>query len=242
MSYKLDLNSIQVNVPYFSRRIDHAPSSARVEFLQGLIHEYAHATSMNELRLEHSEHTDAKSAIRLDRSGFDHRFVTLKKSSAPDSGDYEKLSVFSLLNEGITERISHEVLIEYLHRTPQSEVDLPAAQDLIIDDMQNGKDAYAAARHFLIALTTALSEESGVPEDVVWRGFVRHYYDGEMRSDELMTLLNDTFGSDFGRTLMNVKNGTDIRELALSFPKISQHYPDTTRRWLAYLDVTHGAK
>ncbi len=156
-----------------------------------------------------------------------------------------KLRLFRLFNEGITDQIAHEVLLEYLRRVPHTAS--PAVYKRIsllslANNIQSGSSAYDAARHMVMALVGAIAQDVGVTEDVVWRGFVRHYYSGEITPGDFIALLAESFGVEFVERLAQAQNGTDLRELALSVRKISTHYPDVAKKWIDHLHLSRGAQ
>jgi hypothetical protein len=173
--------------------------------------------------------------------GLETNFYTTSATASLSEKKYTQVQVFRLLNEGITERISHEVLLEYLKRTSSKlSEDRLIAESHIEDDMRAGKsDDYAWARHLLVTITSALAEAVGLPEEVVWGGFVRHYYAGDLKAFDLMELLNDAFGADFGRRLMRVENGADIKNLIDGHPTVREHFLTTDRAqvWLRHLNI-----
>lgn len=241
MAYNTFSNSIGVNTPYFDARFREHEEHILATFSRLYIHEQTHASGVVGCVVleEGGGGQEENTEIRIG-TGFD---VMYKKMSSRTGDGYGESRIFELFNEGITERISDEVFLEYVRRTaPEWIGGVSEAASLIESTMLHDRTSYGAARHFLMALTSALAEGVGVPEDVVWRGFVRQYYSGELRQDEIIDLLDRTFGPEFSHTLMNVKSAADIRELALKFPAISAQYPGIAERWLERLHIARGAK
>ncbi len=244
MAYTQSQNTIKVNVPYFDERFkdENMPDkNVEAHFLQGIIHEYSHAVGVGECIIANDVETSTSVSYLL--SGVSRQYNVEETTLDGTIKTKNKSLAFRMLDEGITERLSQEILIEYLKRTEyKMPYDLKSVYENIRHEMKTEKEGYAPIRHLLMAFTNALAIEAGVPEDVVWNGMVREYFAGELYSSELIDLFNETFGSDFGRRLMNVQDGTDIRELALAFPKISVHYPETAKRWLDHLKIPYNAK
>ena len=146
-----------------------------------------------------------------------------------------------MLEEGMTDKIALEVYLEYTRRHPNAVRPLVAKASLTVPE-KGGTMSYDVARRVVTAMTMAIAKETGVPEDVVWRGFVKQYFSGEARAIELYEMFSEMFSKDFVEKLGNASDGPDLYELLLANRKVGEHYPDAAKKWLEHLDISRGAK
>jgi hypothetical protein len=252
MSYEPAHNVIFINLRYFDTRFKSAEgdiilrrSIIRPEFVQTFLHEFTHVVGAVRVDKKKVETNDAIHERELYRMGVDSRSISSvfdKKAGSYASLDVFK--VFELLNEGITEYVSYEVLLEYTRRSGKELFDMSTSnpnEAYVTQKTLSNRNNYDAARHFMLALVGAIAKDTGVSEDLVWRGFVRQYYSGELSAIEFVELLNDMFGEAFVDTLATAQDGTTLRELALSNARISAEYPGAAQKWLDRMHVTRGA-
>lgn len=244
--YKMIANVVLLNGKNYAKLFSKEGSDSiliYIQFLQGISHEFSHVTAQSECVLREGKDQDDVSVSASRYVGGLHAKYT-KMRDVSDIYDRKDVEAFSLLNEGITERISHEVLSEYIRRVPVASVDNMqqiVGLSLEIDLKDPLEKGYAIPRLLLVALTSVIAESTGVSESLVWRGFVQQYYAGELKPDQIADLLDDTLGKGFGRRLAFAKNKADLRELVLSSESVSDKYLEAAERWLALLKVTRGA-
>lgn len=246
MSYNAVLNSVQINISYFDRLLQSEPEVlVEAEFLRTLFHEFAHATGRVDVRWNHTANAVIKQSTIITRTGFDVDAVVSTRVGREFGGKVTKIDAFTLFNEGITEHISHEVVQEYLRRTPHgpNPHSLHNASSIDIEtQVESGRSDYDEAGHIVVSIAGALANDAGVSEETIWRGLVRQYYSGEMTSREVGDLLDEAFGVEFRARCARAENGKDLRELARSIEKITVQYPGAAQRWLEHLSTARGAR
>lgn len=134
----------------------------------GLCHEEAHASSANISRAYYSKK-------RQERVG---RYYTGYDITETGEGRRGVLAdgLFKFFNEGVTELIATEVYDEYLrgrtleYKTPKGDRQLAIGSWIT--------EAYKQNQAFVKELTQKISQECGVPEDVVWNGIKQGYFKG----------------------------------------------------------------
>lgn len=248
MTYNPITNSVQINAPYFDSLLRGGVVDEVIEpeFLKSFFHELCHATGSIKVGLEVRTDSEDDSSLFVQQVGveaYSQETISSRKDGEAETKD--TLNLFKLLNEGITEQITHEVLLEYLRRSAHGtapHIFRKISERSIVISVLEGRSDYDAARQMVMAIVEVLAHETGVSTGMVWRGLVREYYTGEMSPGDMVQLLSDTFGVEFAERLAQAKDGTDLRELALSMPNISAHYPRVRERWLEHLRITHGAK
>ncbi len=215
MAYDPVENAILINAPYFERELADLDDDDEVEarFVTSLFHEMSHAMSIN--RITGAPHSE-------ELSGWHQN---------------EPRDLFKLVNEGITEQIAQEVMMEYSRREFGR-----AKMEAVGLSVLNDGGYYELARQLVLILTGAIARETGVDEKIVWRSFVAQYYTGELRSGEIVELLNDTFGREFGERVAKCESVVQLNMLVAEFPAVMEHGKDTNERWLGFLARTRGAQ
>ena len=111
-------------------------------------------------------------------------------------------SNWALLDEAVTEKLSGEVFIDYLRGNPDF-----ATKDAV--QKFHEKYAYAAiysdAVKLLDTLTQRISRDSGMPEEEVWRGFVRSKLEGEDLWKTETKEFFDSVSPEFFKKLMKAR-------------------------------------
>lgn len=245
MSYFPDVNRITINALSFASKPEwdvRDKTLVDVVFTHALFHEYTHATGLVDCVGESVPFASAGSNVSRQRVGFDD--MSLDMPAGPNSDIQERgHTLYKLLNEGITERVADEVLLEYVRRVSDEEyIDFEAKENLakVFVGMDNNLNSlYATAKRFVGVLTQHIAEESGVPEEVVWRAMIRQYYSGELKTEEVTRLLSEFFGSGFTEALAQSKSAVDLMNLLDSSKKQDQ-YAESVSRWLEYLKLTRN--
>lgn len=217
----------------------------KADFVHRLFHEYTHGTGVVDLTHRRTLHSPQGTIDSSATIGYtDLVRVTPAKTDGTELEDYQDVA-FQLLNEGITERLTDEVFLEYFrrhssegHRTADGE---NAAERYVQLALKTDED-YNVARRFVGALVGTIAERSGVPEESVWRAFVRQYYSGELNTSHVDELLGKTFGENFVEKLAFGKTGTDLLRLVASDPELQAHYDTAVERWARHLQLTRGAR
>ena len=246
MSYSADLNSLQINPRPLDEKLGkpelRTPEqiiTTQALFVKMFFHELVHATG----RVHVSDSSSVANGFAHYRADYQ---IGIESAIDTESAKNESSSVvlFTLLNEGITDNISHEVLLEYIQRHPYSADPIlfkKESDTSIKDEVLTLDRDYDVARHVVLALTAAIAKETGVSEDVVWRGFVQQYYSGESDAQEFGSLLAETFGREIVDALSQAQTGADLKKLVFSNEKVNLHYVDTGQKWLDHLHISRGA-
>src|SRR3989344_225791 len=215
-------------------------SSRYMEETAGL---YDNLTNRVSINLE-NHREDLKDSVYT-KFGFLHTLIHELTHAASDwktglegivGSGYSWGGSFRSINEAVTESIAQEIAIEYIRRTAfaggldawrhvsaesvQSYGHLTAKGDpktemhKILLDKSFG--VYSTERRILKKIIGTISESTGVPEETVWQGFVRGYFenDEKLADPELRTLLEEVFHPGFVRKLRAVEGNEDsIKEL-----------------------------
>ncbi len=241
MDYRALTNSVQVNVAEFDaqfRAKGGGSSKDWIRFIRTIFHEWTHGTGVVSIGLDRHVIDKVDCVSTYWRYGFEQGAAAnwvMRSDGGPDS---HTRSLFRLLNEGITEQISHEVLWEYVQRYPN--VNRGAVADTLVEDIARDADNYDAARYLVMALADAMARYAGISTEIVWRGFVREYFSGELSLREIRDLFSDLFGNDFSERVAAADSAQELRKLASSLPHITR--TDLVEKWLEHLDESHGAK
>lgn len=193
------------------------------ELLHSFFHETTHLMGAN--RTTHIETVPSSVVDVVHVSGLVRTHQVYKASN--EQYPYTN-TVYDLFNEGLTETIAERVGSEYIRRTPL-QINGVAVKG---EDLATlGDEAYKIARLFVERFVEHIARLSEVPQDVVWNGLFRAYYQGEPVPAEL---LDELVGHEFSEKLANVIDKHTLRELARSydFPPIHRAY---LQRLLAFL-------
>lgn len=242
LSYLPELNAILINcksVGDIENDLD-----ARIRFLHGLIHEYAHATGANFFRKTLIE-DDTKDELQINssyRSGVDelHQNAFYQGGDPPSVFRMDSGNLHTILNEGITDRVADEALLEYLKRN-LSDAALTREKALsFLREYSLVENPYALDRTIVDAVVSGMSITQSIPKETIWRGFIRHYYRGEsLLEPELEEALEEATSPEFWETIRNEK---DRMQVAEKFRGIFKYHSELVRDWIAYLEQSEGAK
>ena len=107
----------------------------------------------------------------------------------------------------MTDKISEDIYDEYQHRVGKTSVD--SSPDAYMK-------AYPGGRVLVDQFVQALSNATGVPADVVWKGVVRSYFEGvDLTDASVQSLLVEHIPAELLNTLMNEREDTDITHSAV---------------------------
>jgi hypothetical protein len=170
-------------------------SDKRARILSVLIHEQAHAFGGTSAS-EHSE--DAllgllKEKWETNKSGF------LEVSAATTFSLKDPTEKFRWFNEGMVDESASEIYNEYLRREGVQPLDPEKSMDF--------KDMYPLARLFVRSLRDKISEESGVPPEVVWHSLIKLYAEGgDLLQGEVREALDEVFSKEFVDRLSSIRS------------------------------------
>lgn len=194
--------------------------SIRFEMLHTLIHEEGHAVSRQILlflkrKIKNSEVHSSKETV-AEQSGVCSSFAYLPEELESFPSDFRdfikngemdrKYTGFLALNEGITEKLSREILLEYLKANGNSGDSAAVLVQSI--DSNNPQLPYSREVFIVDAIVDRIASKSGVSKQTVWQSLIRAYFSGEsFNNQEIEELFNDTFGHDFLRELSQLMPG-----------------------------------
>lgn len=210
----------------------------RSAIIRGIFHEYTHATGR------------VQCYITAPREVFEAQVqlgIEISRAVETINPENQKEILYRrglwVLNEAITERIADEVYMEYARRNDSKEWQLSTSIQPVIDAYMERGGMYGAARRLLIAITTAIANVSTMPEEIIWRGFVHHYYRGDFHGEQesMKKLLNETFGDGFYQELESLQSESDIKEFIEKFPPIQMSIDEAGQKWVTHLELSRGA-
>jgi len=195
-NYSLETKEINLNEKGLSLafKID-TKSDKAARVLSVLIHEQVHAFGGTKDSV-HDE--DALLGFLQERwktaqSGF---LEISKPTSFSVKDPREK---FRWFNEGMVDEFASQIYTEYLRREPMSPIDPEKNMDF--------REAYPLARLFVRSLRDTISEESGVPPEVVWQALIRLYVEGRsFLEEEVKGALEEVFTNDLVDRLAQINS------------------------------------
>ena len=121
--------------------------------------------------------------------------------------------VYSLLDEGVTEKLGNEIMEEYFKRDTCF-----ISKDSIKLYHKSKAGSYNKSVVFVDKLVDAVSKRTGVSKEVVWQGFVHGKMSGEAFNDkEVYKLFTDMFGSEFLEEVATVEDEKEFKEIASKY-------------------------
>lgn len=187
-----------------------------------LCHEEIHAASRTECRgLEAplDQYPFAKE-IRMGYAGHSESKVASKEKP-------KEITIFKLFNEGVTEKLSREVFLEYARRTGKySKKDLQRFK--IFWGGPPEEIGYGRTVGFVEILIIKLARASGVDRKTVWHALIRGLYEGEDLMDKkLQVLFRENVSPKFLDKLAHVKNDAEMEKLSSELRKNLISIPET---------------
>lgn len=182
-----------------------------IEILATIIHEETHAVSKNEcvgLIVESSPiEKSQESTKRKIRESFLYTQSGYNRSS--DSGmvrysDKNEYNVFHALNEGSVEKLSREILLEYLTTKKDQN---PEAIKTLSETLKNNQQSlgYADEVKLVDAIVRRISSETGKTIADSWDIIVKGLFEGETFDEsEAKKLFDNIFGPNFLKDLSRI--------------------------------------
>ena len=175
--------------------IDHF-GSLEMAFLSTIVHEETHAVGrnfcvgrFNILDWDQHDFDYSESGYSKKVTGTKHRKENGDVSFAPASDFYVAF------NEGVTERLSREILFRYAE---SSTYPSPEMIDKYKEGLMDNKHVYTEEVDLVSFVLSRLSQETGQSEDFWWDSIVRGYFlGGELDKPETQEIFNKAFGADF---------------------------------------------
>lgn len=193
-----------------------------LEVLHVIVHEIVHSMAHNRVFL--GKKTRRGKYVRYDVvSGYDTR----RKDK----------TLFESFNEGVTERISYEVMVEYINRVGKTKFRDDLA--LKIEQQISSTSRYGIYMLFVDSICEKISEYANVTKTDVWLAFIRGYFAGDsLYEQQTKELLNNSFGDGFVERLTSLSNKTEIGKLGSFAGAFDFEDPkQSAEKWLQYLNL-----
>lgn len=174
----LDLKSGNV-ILNRARFIEEDISEVKTRVLETIIHETLHALSVGE--------------TEDDMGIFSHSYLGHRKVTRYHNLDDIQSVSWKLLNEGMTELIKDDVLSEYLNRTGDRK---KFKLDSFKESWKSLNHQYEEGRYLINSLIGDISEETGVPPEVVRESLVKAYFSATDMST-IKEEIKEILGRDF---------------------------------------------
>jgi hypothetical protein len=211
-------------------RPDELPRLSRTRLLFVVAHEYLHATGLVVLSDFKSEHSKFKGKHVQHVVGYATEDQYLSKRGKT----LARGSMFNLFNEGITTRMTDQIVEEYLRRSGTSE--LKGIAILLQATHRNAPLRYVLASEIIEDITEKIASNTGISKEVVWEGFVSSYFNGDWYLvEDTLDLFEETVGKEVLEEIADMQF-SDEEEVRRLRQKIRKGLPpmreELGRRWL----------
>src|SRR3989338_6640415 len=180
--------------------------------LKMLTHEETHAVSGARILGYHEyQKEQRKEDYHVEKqSGYQRFFAKGKWKELPSKSQ----RLFSNFNEGIVEKLSQEVFLQYL----EEDTDFAGKKDgeIFIQQLKENPAflSYEKEVALVDALVLRLAKEIEVPKEIIWRSFVRGLFEAERFEDEEMhKAFSEMFSEDFVKRLSTFSSNEEYRQL-----------------------------
>ena len=221
-SYILEDNLIALSLENIKARFK-GVSHWELAVIRTLIHEETHAVSFRRcLGLPYFEHQKAdERGEKLRRgekfynelqSGYSRQISAGVAGEMPESMQLQRL--FVNFNEGVVEKLSREVFSQYVKKDSNfaTKKDVENFKQQLIENPK--APPYEREVLLVEALVERLAKEAGIPEEVVWGGFVRGLFEGEkLEDEELREMFSSMFSEVFMERLLTFKSDEEYQRL-----------------------------
>lgn len=203
------------------KQIDEVYGDRELLQLHALMHEETHAVSRN-ICIGMGQGSDGYAMY--EQSGYTrvsnpeserlgkHKILEFQGKSIIGNKNRRFNDIFEAFNEGVIEKISRQVLIEYLNRTGHYEKKTLTFKKNLLenDDILS----YSANVKLVESIIKKLSETAGLPEETVWNTLIRGVMEGETFADkEVKELFKQTFSPDFLKKLSLANDQDGVNKL-----------------------------
>lgn len=168
-------------------------------------------------------HEEGHAAVRTECHGVIHDNPKAKIKSGFGQVEYAPFKhLFSLLDEGVNEKMSREIALEYLKRDYKlaestGEEQIKKLIEVIKKGDGDGMN-YVEPVKFVGAIVEKIADKIGIQKDVVWKAFIRSRFEGENFEDpELRDMFAEVFSPDFLDKLATADTDKKLEELLKTF-------------------------
>src|SRR3989339_455087 len=124
-----------------------------------------------------------------------------------DGKPIKKYNGMSALNEGITEKLSREVMLRYLDELGTDSADVQRIKDTFQKNKAESL-SYAHEVNMIERIIDKLASKNGQTKKVAWEAFVHAYFSGEtFEEEDIGQLFSETFGPEFLKDLSKYWGG-----------------------------------
>lgn len=214
-----------------------------VEVVAILFHELTHAAARNSSLVA----PDGDALLEVTSNGLAHKASKMQYDSEGNHlSKQEVVALYVAFNEGVTERISDEVLFEYARRqsfAKEHASTRSALYSVVVDGERGDRGGYAPMRLLVTGLVNAIAHHAKLPEEVVWGGIKRQYFSGEFHnSKSIFVGLVEIVGLPFAKKLAAAKSSEEVMHLLEELPGLVHMHEEAIDTWLGHLDLSRGAK
>jgi len=208
--YRTETNAIGLNYFEIMKKIDGV--NPELEILKHLCHEETHAISDNKcigLKTFESEKPKPGDKYRnIEKSGYSQ---VIKTGQYNNSETQESKRIFEYFNEGVVEKLSKEIFINYLDRDKEY---ISAEEKNKYREKRLNKVAYDRDVRLVDALIYRISKEVEINQEEVWQSFVKGLVVGDEFNDkDIQDWFNEMFSDDFLKRLARYKTQEEYEDL-----------------------------
>ena len=210
--YNAQNNFIGISYDRVKERAKKLGLDPELTAVKTLCHEETHATSKVECTGE-NEPRDKYPYYRGDKTGYSRYIEGQEGVHEP----YVQKWLFNRFNEGVTEKLSREIFLEYAIKSgkyPKEEI----GKFELLERAAPEELSYGVAVGFVNALILKISRETGLDEKTVWRALIRGMYEGEdFQDQELKSLFAEIISPEFLDKLARAYSDDELDKLAVTF-------------------------
>ncbi|HEY4510368.1 MAG TPA: hypothetical protein VJJ73_00845 [Candidatus Paceibacterota bacterium] len=170
-----------------------------------IIHEEIHAVSRNKCAGLFERDSDGFLRVNI-QSGY----TQLHVETGPEA--FEDIA-YCLFDEGVTEKITQELTVDYFKSHPDS-YEYKKAQAYY--DSDETKKSYILPTSLVDAMISKIANETGFSKQMVWQAIVRGKIEGEDLSDpDFESMFAEIFTPDFIRSLAEATEEDELRLISM---------------------------
>lgn len=215
--YDLTKNEIVIRYNWVEREAKRANVDPALYFLKVLCHEEVHATAKRECE------TRLSSGKTIPSSKIKGGYMQHKVRDGQ--------TLFRLFDEGVTEKLSREVIMEYCK---SAGVDAKELEEFFLS--KPTETPYGTSVLFVDFLIKKISDIADVDEKTVWEAIIRGQRQGEdLLSKEFKSLFREIADFDFLHRLANANSDYDLIQLMSEMVTSKKSYFDLLKEKIIYL-------
>lgn len=215
-----------INTIVFNEKFVRDNQTTQVIFLKNTVHEIVHSLGHNAIRFEKSTRRG------MPRGGDSASGYVFQK--------HGKDLMFEGFNEGVTERIAHEVTLEHIKRKGeffQYKDELTGHINKFT--LQKHFTRYGIYMFFVQSICEKIAAYSNLDTETIWRAVVRGYFAGDnLFQEKTKDLLDTSLGKHFVESLKVISNKTPMDKMG-DFEKVFDlnEMDAFEEKWLTHLGL-----